>query len=129
MRVAVIQVGYGDEEPVPARVERVAAMVRAQAGHDLVVLPELWAPVASDYREWDERAEPTTGPTAQAMAAAARDARVTLHAGSIVERPAEAAGPEGRGLWNTSLVFSPGRTRRDLSQDPPLRLRRRASPD
>ncbi len=62
VRVAVIQVGYGDEEPVPARVERVAAMVRAQAGHDLVVLPELWAHGGFSYREWDERAEPTTGP-------------------------------------------------------------------
>jgi len=107
VRVAVIQVGYGDEEPVPARVERVAAMVRAQAGHDLVVLPELWAHGGFSYREWDERAEPTTGPTAQAMAAAARDAGVMLHAGSIVERPADGeTGPEGRGLWNTSLVFS-----------------------
>jgi predicted amidohydrolase len=42
------------------------------------------------------------------MAAAARDAGVMLHAGSIVERPTSGEqGPEGRGLWNTSLVFSP----------------------
>ena len=108
MRVAVIQVAYGDDESVHARVERVAAMVRQQAGHDLVVLPELWAPGGFAYREWDERAEPVGGPTAQAMAAAARDAGVMLHAGSIVERPADGeTGPEGRGLWNTSLVFTP----------------------
>ena len=108
MRVAVIQVAYGDDESVQARVERVAAMVRQQAGHDLVVLPELWAPGGFAYREWDERAEPVDGPTAQAMAAAARDAGVMLHAGSIVERPADGeTGPEGRGLWNTSLVFTP----------------------
>lgn len=108
MRVAVIQVGYGDAEPVQERVERVAGLVRAQAGHDLVVLPELWAPGGFAYREWDQRAEPVDGPTAQAMAAAARDAGVMLHAGSIVERPADGEkGPDGRGLWNTSLVFSP----------------------
>ena len=108
MRVAVIQVAYGDDEPVQERVERVAAIVRQQAGHDLVVLPELWAPGGFAYREWDERAEPVDGPTAQAMAAAARDAGVMLHAGSIVERPADGeTGPEGRGLWNTSLVFTP----------------------
>ena len=108
MRVAVIQVGYGDAEPVPERVERVAALVREQAGHDLVVLPELWAPGGFAYREWEERAEPVDGPTAQAMADAARDAGVMLHAGSIVERPTTGEqGPEGRGLWNTSLVFSP----------------------
>ena len=108
MRVAVIQVAYGDDEPVRERVDRVAGMVRQQAGHDLVVLPELWAPGGFAYREWDERAEPVDGPTAQAMAAAARDAGVMLHAGSIVERPADGeTGPEGRGLWNTSLVFTP----------------------
>ena len=54
--------------------------MRAQAGHDLVVLPELWAPGGFDYREWSERAEPVDGPIAQAMAAAARDAGVMLHA-------------------------------------------------
>jgi predicted amidohydrolase len=108
MKVAVIQVSYGDDEPVAERVERVAALVRAQVGHDLVVLPELWAPGGFAYREWDERAEPVDGPIAQAMSAAARDAGVMLHAGSIVERPSDGeTGPEGRGLWNTSLVFTP----------------------
>jgi predicted amidohydrolase len=107
MRVAVIQVAYGDDEPMKERVERVAALVRQQAGHDLVVLPELWAPGGFAYRDWDERAEPVDGGTAQAMADAARDAAVMLHAGSIVERPGDGeTGPEGRGLWNTSLVFT-----------------------
>jgi predicted amidohydrolase len=86
----------------------VGALVRQQAGHDLVVLPELWAPGGFAYRDWDERAEPVDGPTAQAMSTAAREAGVMLHAGSIVERPDDGeTGPEGRGLWNTSLVFGP----------------------
>ena len=107
MRVAVIQVAYGDDEPMKERVERVAGLVRQQQGHDLVVLPELWAPGGFAYRDWDERAEPVDGPTSQAMADAARDAGVMLHAGSIVERPGDGeTGPEGRGLWNTSLVFT-----------------------
>src|SRR6476661_9138072 len=107
MRVAVVQVAYGDDEPVEARVERVADLVRAQRGHDLVVLPELWGPGGFAYREWEQRAQPVDGPIGQAMSAAARDAGVMLHAGSIVERPADGeTGPEGRGLWNTSLVFS-----------------------
>ena len=33
MRVAVVQVGYGDGEPVPERTERVAALVRALSPH------------------------------------------------------------------------------------------------
>jgi predicted amidohydrolase len=107
MRIAVIQLAYDDREPVSERVTRAAGLVRAQAGHDLVVLPELWAPGGFSYKRWEERAEPVDGPVASAMSAAARDAGVMLHAGSIVERPAEGEhGSEGRHLWNTSLVFA-----------------------
>jgi predicted amidohydrolase len=107
MRIAVIQLGYDDQEPVADRVARAADLVGTQAGHDLVVLPELWAPGGFAYKRWDERAEAVDGPVARAMSEAARDAGVMLHAGSIVERPAGAAhGPEGKHLWNTSLVFA-----------------------
>jgi predicted amidohydrolase len=107
MRIAVIQLGYDDLEPVADRVTRAADLVRAQAGHDLVVLPELWSAGGFSYGSWAERAEPADGPVGSAMSAAARDAGVMLHAGSIVERPADGArGPEGKGLWNTSLVFA-----------------------
>jgi predicted amidohydrolase len=112
VKVAVLQVAYGDDEPVADRVARVADLVRAQAGHDLVVLPELWAPGGFSYQEWAERAETLDGPTVTAMRAAARDAGVVLHAGSIVERAPEGAtgaelGEQGRGLWNTSLLIGP----------------------
>jgi predicted amidohydrolase len=108
MRVAVVQVAYGDEETMDARIDRVADLVRSQAGHDLVVLPELWAPGGFAYREWDARAQPVDGSIGAAMSAAARDAGVLLHAGSIVERPASGeVGPDGHGLWNTSLVYGP----------------------
>jgi len=107
MRIAVIQLGYDDREPVTDRVARAAALVRAQKSHDLVVLPELWAPGGFSYKQWQERAEPVDGPVASAMSAAARDAGVMLHAGSIVERPTPAGlPPEGKNLWNTSLVFA-----------------------
>ena len=107
MRIALIQLGYDDQEPVADRVSRAADLVRSQAGHDLVVLPELWAPGGFSYQRWDERAEPVDGPVASAMSDAARDAGVLLHAGSIVERPADGSrGPEGKELWNTSLVFA-----------------------
>ena len=106
MKIAAVQLAYGDDESVADRTARAADLVRAQRGHDLVVLPELWAAGGFDYRRWDERAEPTTGPVATAMAAAARDAGVTLLAGSIVERGA-GSGPEGKDLWNTQLLFDP----------------------
>ena len=112
LRVAVVQVAYGDDEPMSERITRVADLVRAQAGHDLVVLPELWAPGGFSYREWDARAQPVDGAIGAAMSAAARDAGVMLHAGSIVERPASGdttwrdTSSDGHGLWNTSLVYA-----------------------
>ena len=110
MRVHVVQVAYGDDEPVADRVERVAGLVRAQRGADLVVLPELWAPTGFDYRKWPAARETVDGPTVAAIAAAARDIGSVVHAGSIVETapddaPADARGETGRGLWNTSVVL------------------------
>lgn len=109
MRVAVVQVGYTDGEPVADRVRRVAGLVRQQAGHDLVVLPELWAPGGFCYREWAARAEPLDGPTISDLRSAASDAGVALHAGSIIEAAPDGGdrGPQGRGRWNTSVLFGP----------------------
>jgi predicted amidohydrolase len=112
MRVHVLQLAYGDDEPVAARVERVADLVAAQTGADLVVLPELWAPTGMGYRGWTAAAEPIDGRTVTAIARAAEKAGATVHAGSILEQAppgAEAAalGPQGRGRWNTSVVIGP----------------------
>lgn len=106
MKVSVIQLGYDDRETVEARTARVVSLVEAQAGHDLVVLPELWPAGGFDYRHWNERAEPVDGPVATALSAAAATAGVTLHGGSFIER-ADPVEPGGRGLWNTSVVFGP----------------------
>ncbi|PKW26875.1 nitrilase-related carbon-nitrogen hydrolase [Phycicoccus duodecadis] len=105
MRIALVQLAYGDDEPFAARVDRVAALVAGQAGYDLVVLPELWAPTGFGYRRWDGDAQPLDGAWARAMADAARAAGATLHAGSFVERLPE-PGPDGHTLANTSLVFA-----------------------
>ncbi|PPS75717.1 MULTISPECIES: carbon-nitrogen family hydrolase [Streptomyces] len=101
MRASVIQIAVNEDESVEARRRRVTALVREQAGADLVVLPELWTTGAFAYEEFGREAEPLEGPTHEAMAKAASDAGVWLHAGSIPERD-----PDGP-LYNTSLVFSP----------------------
>ncbi|MFH9106326.1 carbon-nitrogen family hydrolase [Streptomyces albus] len=105
MRASLLQMQVDPDESVASRRERAAALVRGQAGADLVVLPELWPVGAFAHDRFAaeaEDADPATGPTALAMSAAARDAGVWLHAGSIVEK-----GEEGGALYNTSLVFSP----------------------
>ena len=104
MRIAAVQLAYDDAESSADRVARVVDLVAAQAGHDLVVLPELWAPTGFGYRRWADEAEPLDGRFAAAMAQAARQAGVTLHAGSFVERLPE-SGPDGNDLANTSLLF------------------------
>jgi predicted amidohydrolase len=115
MRVHVVQVAYGDGEPVADRVTRVADLVRAQHGADLVVLPELWAPGGFNYRQWRERAETVTGPTVSAIASAAADIGAVVHSGSIVERLPDGGsplgpGPTGSRLWNTSVLLGPDGT-------------------
>jgi predicted amidohydrolase len=127
VRASLLQLAVEQGESVESRRRRVASLVRDQAGADLVVLPELWTTGAFAYEEFGSEAEPLVGPTYEAMAKAASDAGVWLHAGSIPERaasegdlaaggvstpdgdPASESDPaSGEGtLYNTSLVFSP----------------------
>ncbi|WP_395361485.1 carbon-nitrogen family hydrolase [Streptomyces sp. YH02] len=101
MRASLIQIAVDPDEPVDARRARVARLVREESGRaDLVVLPELWPMGAFAYESFAAESEPLNGPTHRAMAAAARDAGVWLHAGSFVEA-------EGGALYNTSLALSP----------------------
>ncbi|KND44030.1 carbon-nitrogen family hydrolase [Streptomyces stelliscabiei] len=109
MRASLIQIGVDEDESVDSRRRRAASLVRDQAGADLVVLPELWTTGAFAFESFTTEAEPLKGPTYEAMAKAASDAGVWLHAGSIPERAASDSGSAtGDGpLYNTSLVFSP----------------------
>lgn len=97
--IRLVQVAYGDTEPLVERVERVTTLVRQQRGADLVVLPELWAHGGFSYESWSREAEELTGPTVTALRAAAREARVVLHGGSIIERD-----PASGALYNTAVV-------------------------
>ncbi|MCX4779761.1 carbon-nitrogen family hydrolase [Streptomyces sp. NBC_01264] len=101
MRASLIQIAVNEAESVVSRRSRAAELVREQSGSDLVVLPELWTVGAFAYEQFETEAEPLDGPTYEAMAAAARDAGVWLHAGSFVERAGDGS------LYNTALVLSP----------------------
>ncbi|HET9945551.1 MAG TPA: carbon-nitrogen family hydrolase [Actinomycetes bacterium] len=101
MRVHVIQLGYADDESPAVRTRRVADLVRAQEGADLVVLPELWPQGGFSYDRWEDEAEPIDGRVVEAMRAAARDLGATVHMGSLVERDATGQ------LFNTSVLLGP----------------------
>ena len=102
MRIAVCQLAPDYAAPIDDRRADVAALVKAQAGTDLVVLPELWPQGGFLYRRWADQAEPLDGPTFSAIAESARSIGAHVHAGSVVERDTE-----GR-LYNTSMLLGPG---------------------
>jgi len=101
MRVAVLQLDPDYALPIDERRAQAAALVRAQAGADLVVLPELWPQGGWLYDRWDAECEPLDGPTVAAMAEAARAIGAHVHAGSMVER-----GSDGK-HYNTSTLLGP----------------------
>jgi predicted amidohydrolase len=101
VRASLIQIAVDPDESVDSRRRRVAALVREQADSELVILPELWPVGAFAYQQFEQEAESPTGPTCEAMAKAASDAGVWLHAGSVVEKAADGT------LYNTALVISP----------------------
>jgi len=95
----VIQLRYDDTETIDHRTARVAGLVRAQAGADLVLLPELWPNGGFSYDTWEARAESLDGDVVSALRAATRDLGAVVHMGSFVERD-----DAGR-LFNTSVLL------------------------
>lgn len=101
MRIAVVQLSLDPSETQEARLARADALIRAQSGADLVVLPELWRTGAFAIEAITAGAEPLDGPTVSALADAARSAGACVLGGSIVERG------EGGALHNTSVLLDP----------------------
>ncbi|HZR82330.1 MAG TPA: carbon-nitrogen hydrolase family protein [Candidatus Binatia bacterium] len=101
---ACVQMRAGDDKA--KNVARACAFVEAaaQQGARLVVLPEVFAWRGPASRD-DEIAEPLTGPTLRALGDVARRCRLTIVAGSILERPEGGATAATALPWNTSTVI------------------------
>ena len=98
---AAVQMASGPDRT--ANVARASALVREAAarGAQLVVLPEVFA-WRGPRTDEAAHAEPVPGPTSETMATVARESRVYLCAGSLLE-----AVPGERRAYNTSCVFDP----------------------
>ena len=101
MRAHVIQLRTDLSEPISERIDRVAALVRAQSAADFVILPELWVQGGFAFPTFPETAESIDGLAVSALQAAAKEAQVWLHGGSLVTRD-----DDGK-LRNTAIVISP----------------------
>ena len=101
MRAHVIQLRTDLSEPISERIDRVAALVRAQSAADFVILPELWVQGGFAFPTFSETAESIDGLAVSALQAAAKEAHVWLHGGSLVTRD-----DDGK-LRNTAIVISP----------------------
>jgi len=106
---SLIQLAYQQGQPFDARVEHALDLVAAQAGADLVVLPELWPNGGFTYQDWEDTAQPLDGPLTKAFSEVAAANRCVVHMGSFVER--HDAPIDGRALTNTSVLFGPDGSR------------------
>jgi predicted amidohydrolase len=100
VRAAIVQLRVDDAENAADRVTRVAGIVRAQTGVDLVVLPELWVPGAFAYSSFEASASTLPGPAVSAIAAAAREIGSYVLAGTFIEI-------DGDRLHNTAVLLDP----------------------
>lgn len=101
MRIDLLQLAPDYDTSPDVRRAAVIGAVRACAGADLVVLPELWPQGGFIYQRWAEEAEPVDGPTVAALGEVARELGAHVHGGSIIERD-----DAGR-LYNTSVLLGP----------------------
>ncbi|MEW6269829.1 MAG: carbon-nitrogen hydrolase family protein [Thermodesulfobacteriota bacterium] len=98
---ACVQMRSGDDKPRNLEAAEASIEAAARAGATLVVLPETFSWRGPAARDRDE-AETLDGPTLARMSEAARRLRLTLVAGSILERCGDGALP-----FNTSVVLGP----------------------
>jgi predicted amidohydrolase len=100
VRVALLQLRVDDSEPASTRIARVLDLVRAQAGADLVVLPELWVPGAFGYGGYEASAAALPGQVIDALSLVAKEIGAHVLAGTVIER-------DGENLHNTAVLIGP----------------------
>jgi len=107
LNVRLLQIGYDEGSSLDHRLDKVAALVAQQGGADLIVLPEMWLHGAFASSGWRARSIALEGPELRRIGDAARDVGAHVLAGTLVERatPGSSLGSQGRGLWNTSVLF------------------------
>ncbi|GAB6171650.1 carbon-nitrogen family hydrolase [Paradesulfitobacterium aromaticivorans] len=109
MKVSSIQFEIRDSESKGQRLERMARMLNACQGSELIVLPEIWNTGYFSFDRYAEESETITGETMSLIAAKARGLNSYIMAGSFVENDSDhESGQDGRPtLYNTSVLLGP----------------------
>lgn len=118
MKLALAQLEIEATE-IEANVDRAveAVAIAADAGADLVALPEIFSVGYFAFDEYAAAAEPLFGETHERLRDAARECEVAVLAGTIVEDLAASAAageavPADEGLANTAVLFDADGTHR-----------------
>ena len=99
VRVAAVQMNSGTDVTANRAAARALVSEAAERGATYVQLPE-YAPFLGPTRAYADAAETIPGPTTRTLGALARQYRITVHVGSLLER--SDARP-----YNTSVVIDP----------------------
>jgi predicted amidohydrolase len=100
MNVAALQLDYPSKESQSQRIQRVVALMRAAPSADLLVLPELWDVGFFAYDSYQDAARPLSESCLRAVAEVAKERKVHVVAGSVLER-------DGASMYNTVALVGP----------------------
>lgn len=98
MKIGLCQMNTQDKKSKNVEAAEAAIDRLADQGADLVVLPEMFHFLGPD-EEKPENAEPIPGPSIDRLQRKAREKKIYLHCGSILEN-------NGGKIYNTSVVFN-----------------------
>jgi predicted amidohydrolase len=100
LKIASIQLEIKDNESKNERIDRVESMIDSVKGHELILLPEIWATGYFSFDRYIEESEEITGRFVQRFGLKAKELNAYIFAGSFVEKN------NGK-YYNTSVLFAP----------------------
>jgi predicted amidohydrolase len=100
MKVAILQLAFGDEDNKAARISRVEKLIDEITEPNLVMLPEVWNIGYYSFDRYKSESETLEGETVSMLSAMARKKGSYIFSGSFVER-------EGDNLYNTAVLLDP----------------------
>lgn len=99
LRIASIQLEIKDGEHKPERLKKVEQIIRnLPVNTDLAMLPECWPTGYFSFDQYHEEAETLDGPTISCLASLAKETKMFIHTGSLIEK-------KGDQFFNTSVLL------------------------